>query len=94
MPAAAIVTVDDGAAAALAEGGRSLLAVGVSGVVGNFEAGQAIDIATVSGTVFAKGLARLGAAELQLAQGSGNDLSSPVQRAVVVHVDDMVMIPG
>jgi len=92
MPAVATVTVDDGAAAALAEGGRSLLAVGVTSTVGSFESGQAVDIATPAGEVFAKGLARLSATDLQAARAAAAEGTSRVQRSVVVHVDDLVII--
>ncbi len=92
MPAVATVTVDDGAAEALAEGGRSLLAVGVTGIVGNFDSGHAIDVARQSGEVFAKGLARLSAAELQAARPNSDEPASRAQRLVVVHVDDLVVI--
>ncbi len=93
-PAAATVTVDEGAAAALAEGGRSLLAVGVTGIVGAFEAGDAVDIATPMGTIFAKGLARLSAADLQAAQASASQFGGggAGQRTTVVHVDDLVLL--
>ena len=84
MPAVATVTVDDGAVAALGDGGRSLLAVGVTGVDGDFESGVAIDVATPSGQVFAKGVARLSSSELAATERP--------QRAVVVHADDLVIL--
>lgn len=92
MPAVATVSVDDGAADALAKGGRSLLAVGITGVVGNFEAGDAIDIARSSGEVFAKGLARSSGPEVQAARALAVDASARPQRSIVVHVDDLVVI--
>ena len=45
---------------ALTERGVSLLPAGVIGVDGSFEAGDAVDVAGPDGTVFGKGLARLG----------------------------------
>lgn len=96
MPSAATVTIDDGAATALAEGGRSLLAVGVVGAVGDFEVGDAIDIATPAGVVLGKGLARLSGSELKAAAqaAAANTPVTGVQRIVVVHVDDLVVLAG
>lgn len=84
MPAVGTVTVDDGAVAALGDGGRSLLAVGVTGVDGAFEAGAAIDVATPAGDVFAKGLASIGSSELAATERTHS--------AVVVHADDLVIL--
>lgn len=58
-PAAGVVTIDDGAVAALEEGGRSLLAVGVTGVAGAFVEGDTVDVADQQGRVVGRGLARM-----------------------------------
>jgi glutamate 5-kinase len=64
-PVAARVVVDDGARAAIVDQGRSLLAVGIAGGEGTFAAGDAVELAAPDGTVFAKGLASVGSAEIQ-----------------------------
>jgi glutamate 5-kinase len=64
-PVAARVVVDDGARAAIVDQGRSLLAVGIAGGEGTFAAGDAVELAAPDGTVFAKGLASVGSAELE-----------------------------
>jgi glutamate 5-kinase len=58
------ITVDRGAREALVEEGASLLAVGVVDCEGSFGAGDAVDLAGPEGSVFARGLASVPAAEL------------------------------
>jgi len=88
----ATVVVDDGAASALGEGGRSLLAVGVTGVLGNFEYGDAIAVATADGSSVARGLARMSSVELTAALSQRLDEDRRQHRSVVAHVDDLVVI--
>jgi glutamate 5-kinase len=86
------VTVDDGARRALLRGGTSLLAAGVIGAEGEFEADDAVELAGPDGTVFAKGLSRLDAAGLRDAAGRrSGDLPDGVP-AWVVHRDDLVVL--
>jgi glutamate 5-kinase len=56
--------VDEGARRAVAEEGRSLLAVGVTSCDGRFEAGDAVELVGPRGGAFAKGIASASAAEL------------------------------
>jgi glutamate 5-kinase len=63
-PAAAKLHVDAGARRAVAEDGRSLLAVGVSSCEGDFKAGDAVELVGPDGTVFAKGIAGADRAEI------------------------------
>lgn len=85
MRAAGSVQIDDGARAAIAGGGASLLAVGVTGVGGSFERGDAIDIVGSDGVVIAKGLARTSSVEL-------GDENQDRYSVVVVHADDLLII--
>lgn len=64
-----VVVVDDGAAAALEHGGRSLLPAGVREVRGAFRRGDAVDVARLDGRVLAHGLANYGAADLARLRG-------------------------
>jgi glutamate 5-kinase len=64
-PAVGRLVVDEGAQSALLVHGRSLLAVGVTHCEGSFAAGDAVELATVDGNVFAKGLASVGADEVR-----------------------------
>jgi glutamate 5-kinase len=91
--AAGVVRVDDGARRALTERGVSLLAAGVIGVDGSFEPGDAVDVAGPDGTVFGKGLARLGAGALASVAGRRTaDLPEGTPHEVV-HRDDLVVLP-
>jgi glutamate 5-kinase len=63
------LTVDDGAARALREAGKSLLPAGVLGVDGDFELGDTVSIVTRSGDEFARGLAAYPADDLRKIQG-------------------------
>ncbi len=56
-PVVARLHVDEGARRAVAEQGRSLLAVGVVSCDGRFEAGDAVELVAPSGAAFAKGIA-------------------------------------
>ena len=56
--------VDDGARRAVAEQGRSLLAVGVARCEGRFDAGDAVELVGPDGIAFARGVAGAGAAEI------------------------------
>lgn len=62
------VVVDAGAARVLREDGTSLLPVGVVGIKGKFEPGDAVDVADDSG-VIGKGIVNYSAAELKQVQG-------------------------
>jgi len=87
------VVVDDGARSAL-ERGSSLLAAGVKEVIGDFGAGAPVDITTLAGDLFARGLARHSSEELLPALGLRSaDLPSGSPH-VVVHADDLVVLPG
>ena len=67
-PARGRVVVDAGAAHALREGGTSLLPVGIVEVVGSFDAGDAVEVASDGETV-GKGITNYSAAELRRARG-------------------------
>jgi glutamate 5-kinase len=90
-PYEGILEVDDGARRALVERGTSLLPVGVVGVTGEFDAGDAVEIADNAGTVFAKGLVRMDAGALRAAAGRRTaELPEGVAQEVV-HRDDLVV---
>jgi glutamate 5-kinase len=82
-PARGRVIVDAGAARALREGGTSLLPVGVVEVAGEFDAGDAIEIAH-DGTVVGKGISNYSADELRRVRG----LKSPAVRELLPRASD------
>jgi glutamate 5-kinase len=87
-----VVSVDAASRTGLERGGTSLLAVGVVGVHGDFEANDAVEISDEHGVVFAKGLVRLSSSTLanSLAR-SPADLPTDISTQVV-DVDDLVIL--
>jgi glutamate 5-kinase len=88
LPATGRVVVDDGAAKALIEGGRSLLAVGVVGVDGAFAAGAAVEVVAGGDALIGKGLAGMDAREIKAAAGQ----HTTVAGGEVIHRDDLVVL--
>jgi glutamate 5-kinase len=88
------VTVDAGAARALREGAASLLPVGIVGVDGGFDAGDAVEVRDGRSAI-GKGISNYSAAELELVMG----MKSPQVREVLprateeaVHRDYFVLV--
>lgn len=87
------VVLDAGAAAAVREKGRSVLPVGVLGVRGDFEPGDAVRVLDPSGAELGRGLARCAAAEAARVAGKGKDelAEDGTTVAEIVHRDDLVV---
>lgn len=88
LPAWGRVIVDDGAIAAMRDSGGSLLAVGVTGVEGQFADGDAVEVVDVAGGLIAKGMVRIGSAMLNKVAGQH---TSEVG-GEVIHRDDLVVL--
>lgn len=90
------VVVDDGAAKAVADRRRSLLAAGIVSVSGQFEPGDPVALADPAGNVIAHGLINYGSYELpQMLGRSTRELSKELGRSferAVVHVNDLVIL--
>ncbi|WP_375259345.1 glutamate 5-kinase [Citreimonas sp.] len=88
------LTVDDGAAKALADG-RSLLPAGVRGVMGAFERGDPVAIQAADGATLGCGLVRYSAGEARAIAGHQSAEIETILgypgRAVLVHRDDMAL---
>jgi glutamate 5-kinase len=82
-PSHGTLTVDDGAARALREGGTSLLPVGIVGVDGGFDAGDAVEVRDRR-SVIGKGICNYSAAELRKVMG----LKSSQAREVLPRATD------
>jgi glutamate 5-kinase len=67
-PARGRLAVDEGAARVLRERGSSLLPVGITGVDGDFEAGEAVEV-VADGEVVGKGISNYSADEMRRIQG-------------------------
>ena len=91
------VEVDAGAERAVREDGRSLLAAGVVGVRGEFEAGDAVEIAGPEGRAFARGIANYASSELAAVAGRSraelNRMPGGPYDGEVVHRDELVVVP-
>ena len=89
QPPKGTVVVDEGARDAVVARKKSLLPVGVSEVRGGFDAGDTVDVATADRGVFARGLVRYSAAELESARGrSTSDLAT----SEVIHRDQLIVL--
>jgi glutamate 5-kinase len=87
--------IDSGAAKALCDQGRSLLAIGIRKVVGDFKAGAVVAIESNQGTEIARGLCNYPADEVRLIQGKSSDTISEMlghrPYDSVVHRDNMTL---
>jgi glutamate 5-kinase len=87
------LSLDDGAVAAVVNRRRSLLAAGIAGVEGDFDAGDVVDLADLAGRIVARGVVAFDAAELPAMIGRSSEHLAPEQRREVVHADDLVPLP-
>ncbi|MEO6186930.1 MAG: glutamate 5-kinase [Steroidobacteraceae bacterium] len=94
---AGVLRIDAGAVGALRRG-RSLLPAGVIAVSGNFERGDAVDVAEGDGRVIARGLSAYSSVDVQRIMGRrSNEIEALVGfrgRDEVVHRDDLVLRTG
>lgn len=90
------VTVDEGAARALVDNGKSLLATGVTAVHGQFDRGAILRVRDASDREIARGLSNYAAEELRLIQGKrSNQFEKLLGRsayAEVIHRDNLVVL--
>jgi glutamate 5-kinase len=88
MQLAGRLTLDAGAVRVLRESGRSLLAVGVHGVAGNFSRGDVVACIDQEGQEIARGLVNYSAEETRRIMGQP---SSQIE-AILGYVDDEELI--
>jgi len=91
-----LVVVDAGAARALTEDGKSLLASGIKATEGKFGAGDAVEVAGPDGRVIARGLIHYSKDEVEKIKGLN---SADIEAALgyrycdeVIHRDDLVVL--
>ncbi len=90
------IVVDEGAAKALEERGKSLRPSGITGVSGEWAAGDGVTIREKGGEAFARGVAHYSAAEVRKIKGARSGEiagllgSKPYDE--VVHRDDMTLL--
>ena len=89
------VTIDAGAAKALKEG-KSLLAVGIREVAGEFERGETLAIKDVGGQALARGITNYSSAELALIKGRKSEEIEAVlgykYEDEALHIDNIALI--
>lgn len=87
------VVLDAGAAQAVREKGRSVLPVGVLGVRGDFESGDAVRVLDPTGAELGRGLARCHAQEAARVAGKGKEelAEDGANVSEIVHRDDLVV---
>jgi glutamate 5-kinase len=90
------LTIDAGAAQVLARDGRSLLAVGVQRVTGNFSRGALVTCVQANGTEVARGLVNYSASEIKRISGQPSErivsLLGYVAEPELIHRDNMVVL--
>ena len=89
------VAIDAGAAKALKEG-KSLLAVGIREVAGEFERGETLAIKDASGRALARGITNYSSAELTLIKGRKSEEIEAVlgykYEDEALHIDNIALI--
>lgn len=87
--------LDDGAVRAVVEQGRSLLAVGIREVSGEFQQGASVDLLSQSTGIIGRGLVNYPASEIRIIAGCKSDripeLLGHVPYGEVIHRDNMVV---
>lgn len=94
-PPAGLLVIDAGATKAVRESGRSLLAVGIADVQGEFEAGALVGLKSQDGTEIARGLANYSSDEIRRIQGRRSDQIAAALGHVpfgeVIHRDNLAL---
>jgi glutamate 5-kinase len=95
-PPAGVLVLDEGATKAVRDSGRSLLAVGVIDVQGEFESGSLVGLRTKDGTDIARGLANYSSDEIRRIQGRRSDQIASALGHVpfgeVIHRDNLALL--
>ena len=90
--------VDAGASRAIRTNGRSLLAVGIQRVEGDFKQGASVALADENGVSFGRGLANYSADDIRIIAGARSaqipDLLGHVPYGEVIHRDNLVLTSG
>lgn len=92
-----VVLVDDGAALALRQQGRSLLPAGVIGVQGRFDRGEPVQVSDRGGAIIGFGLSNYAAADILRIQGAHSARIAVIlgyhHGDEVIHRDNLVILP-
>lgn len=98
LPSSGCLVLDNGARDALLKRGKSLLPSGITGVAGEFEAGDAVSCEDEAGNVFAKGLTNYNSRELVRIKGKKTgevmEILGYKDYDEVIHRDNLVIVSG
>jgi len=87
--------LDDGARKAIAQRGRSLLAIGITAVEGDFSKGEVVSLVDQGGAEFARGLTNFGSHDARRIAGKRTDQIAEALGSVpydeVIHCDNLVV---
>lgn len=90
------VTLDAGACRAISEQRRSLLAIGITAIEGDFDKGDVVSMAAADGKELARGLTNYGAEELAKIKGVKSDrilaILGHCPYEEVIHCDNLVVL--
>lgn len=90
------VTVDQGAAKAILNDGKSLLAAGITACSGDFEEGDVIQVRTENEVDIAHGIVAINASEVDQIKGfkpdSIREILPKLPSSVVIHRDNLVLV--
>jgi glutamate 5-kinase len=90
------VVVDDGAARALASGGKSLLPIGVVEVIGEFQRGDVVGCVTQDGREIARGLVNYASGDArQIARKPTGEIQAAlgyIEEPELIHRDNLVLL--
>ena len=95
-PPAGTLILDEGAVKAVCQAGRSLLAVGIKSVLGDFEPGALVGLQSAGGVEIARGLANYSADEIRRIQGRRSDQIAAALGHIpfgeVIHRDNLALV--
>ncbi len=92
VPASGIIQVDAGAQKAVVERGASLLAVGVISCDGDFQVDDMVELQGPDGEIFARGLTKVSASELQSLAGLHSAEQPGGSPAQIIHRDYLTVL--
>jgi glutamate 5-kinase len=95
MPPKGRLILDDGARRAIEQSGKSLLAIGITGVEGAFDKGEVVALIDARGVEFARGLTNYHYRDMRMIAGKNSDeicgLLGSLPYAEVIHRDNLVV---
>ena len=95
LPPRGRYTLDDGARNAIAQRGRSLLAIGITAVEGDFSKGEVVSLVDQSGIEFARGLTNFGSHDARRIAGKRTaeiaETLGSLPYDEVIHCDNLVV---